>query len=317
MPPRKRTNPLLFDEMMPLHAFVRAVEDGGFSAAARRLGVTPSAVSKQVAHLEARLGARLLRRTTHHVSLTEAGSVFYQHCRRVLAELEDATLSVTALDARPRGLLRISAPAVLGEVHVGAMAAAFQDAFPDVRVDLDASDRLVDLVEEGFDVAIRIADTLEDSTLVVRRLAPEQRLLCASPTYLQRRGTPRTPDDLADHDCLVFKRSHAPLEWQLEGPGGRRELRVSGPFQSNNNLVLRHAALKGRGIANLPAYLVLDDLRAGSLVALLPETPVVGRSIFLVHPHRRLIPAKVRAFAEFCLHAFERFLPPAPRRSGV
>lgn len=311
MPQRKKPSPLLFDEVMPLHAFVRAVEDGGFSAAARRLGLTPSAVSKQVAHLESRLGARLLQRTTHHLSLTEAGSVFYEHCRRVLSELEDAALSVTALDERPRGLLRIAAPAVLGEVHVGAMAAAFQAAHPEVRVDLDASDRLVDLVEEGFDVAIRIADALEDSTLVVRKLVPEQRLLCASPAYLQRRGTPRTPEDLRDHDCLVFKRGHAPMAWRLEGPGGRQSLRVSGPFQANNNLILRHAALRGRGIANLPGYLVLDDLRAGALVPLLPETPVAGRGIFLVYPHRRLIPAKVRAFVEFCVLSFERFLPPA------
>ncbi|MCY1040232.1 LysR family transcriptional regulator [Corallococcus sp. bb12-1] len=306
MPQRKRTTPLLFDEVMPLHAFVRAVEDGGFSAAARRLGLTPSAVSKQVAHLESRLGARLLRRTTHHVSLTEAGSLFYEHCRRVLSELEDAALSVTALDERPRGLLRIAVPAVLGEVQVAAMAAAFQAVHPDVQVDLDASDRLVDLVEEGFDVAIRIADELKDSTLVVRRLAPEQRILCASPAYLQRRGTPSTPDDLMAHDCLVFKRGQGPMEWQLEIPGGRRGLRVSGPFQANNNLILRQAALQGRGIANLPVYLVRDELRAGTLVPLLPDTPVVGRGIFLVHPHRRLIPAKVRAFVEFCLQAFER-----------
>ncbi|RKG93774.1 LysR family transcriptional regulator [Corallococcus terminator] len=306
MPQRKRTTPLLFDEVMPLHAFVRAVEDGGFSAAARRLGLTPSAVSKQVAHLESRLGARLLRRTTHHVSLTEAGSLFYEHCRRVLSELEDAALSVTALDEHPRGLLRIAVPAVLGEVQVAAMAAAFQAAHPDVQVDLDASDRLVDLVEEGFDVAIRIADELQDSTLVVRRLAPEQRILCASPAYLQRRGTPRTPDDLMAQDCLVFKRGQGPMEWQLEVAGGRRSLRVSGPFQANNNLILRQAALQGRGIANLPVYLVRDELSAGTLVPLLPDTPVVGRGIFLVHPHRRLIPAKVRAFVEFCLQAFER-----------
>ncbi|MBZ4332308.1 LysR family transcriptional regulator [Corallococcus interemptor] len=310
MPQRKKPSPLLFDEVMPLHVFVRVVEDGGFSAAARRLGLTPSAVSKQVAHLESRLGARLLRRTTHHVSLTEAGRVFHEHCRRVLAELEDAALSVTALDEAPRGLLRIAAPAVLGEVHVGAMAAAFQAAHPEVRVDLDASDRLVDLVEEGFDVAIRIADALEDSTLVARRLGPEQRLLCASPAYLQRRGTPRTPEALLEHDCLTFKRGHTPMAWQLEGPDGGHRLRVSGPFQSNNNLILRQAALQGRGIANLPGYLVLDDLRAGTLVTLLPRAPVAGRSIFLVHPHRRLIPAKVRAFTEFCVHAFARFLPP-------
>ncbi|MBJ6765861.1 LysR family transcriptional regulator [Myxococcaceae bacterium JPH2] len=309
MPARKNPSALLFDEVMPLHAFVRAVEDGGFSAAARRLGLTPSAVSKQVAHLEAKLGARLLRRTTHHVSLTEAGSLFYQHCRRVLAELEDAALSVSALDERPRGLLRIAAPAVLGELHIGAAAAAFQADFPDVHVDVDASDRVVDLVEEGFDVAIRIADDLKDSTLVVRRLAPEQRLLCASPDYLRRRGTPRDIDELVTHDCLLFKRSRGPLDWQFQEKGGPRAVRVTGAFQSNNNVVLRCAALKGRGIANLPRYLVAEELRAGTLVPVLTDTPIVGRGIFLVYPHRRLVPPKVRAFTDFCIRYFQRTLP--------
>ncbi|ATB31297.1 LysR family transcriptional regulator [Melittangium boletus] len=310
MPKRKKQSPLLFEEVMPLHAFVRAVEDGGFSAAARRLGLTPSAVSKQVAHLEARLGARLLRRTTHHVSLTEAGSVFYRHCRRVLAEMEEAALAVTALDDRPRGLLRISAPSVLGELHVGAAAVAFQESFPDVQVDLDASDRVVDLVEEGFDLAIRIADALEDSTLIVRRLVPEERLLCASPLYLQQRGIPRSPEELVGHDCLLFKRSRSTAEWRFVERDGTRSVHVAGHFQANNNVVLRQAVVRGRGIANLPRYLVLEELRTGALVPLLTEFPVASRDIFLVYPHRKLVPAKVRAFADFCVRYFRSLLGP-------
>jgi DNA-binding transcriptional LysR family regulator len=315
VPEWKKQGPVLLEGLMPLVVFVRAVEDKGFSAAARRLGLTPSAVSKQVAHLEERLGTRLLRRTTHHLSLTEAGSVFYQHCQRVLGELEDARLAVAALDARPRGTLRIAAPAVLGEVHVGAAAAAFQESFPEVQVELEASDRVVDLVEEGFDAAVRIAGTLKDSALVVRRLAAEERVLCASPFYLQRAGRPRSPEDLAHHECLLFKPGRVVREWQLQGPEGTSSVKVQGRFVANNHLVLRQAALLGRGIANLPRYLVLEELRSGALVSLLAEHPVTHRHIYLVYPHRQLTPPKVRAFADFLARYFQRILGQAEARS--
>ncbi|QRN93538.1 LysR family transcriptional regulator [Archangium violaceum] len=308
MPERKKQSPVLLEGLMPLVVFVRAVDDKGFSAAARRLGLTPSAVSKQVAQLEERLGSRLLRRTTHHLSLTEAGSIFYEHCQRVLGELEDARLEMAALDERPKGTLRISVPTVLGEVHVGAAAAAFQDSFPEVQVELEASDRVVDLVEEGFDAAVRIAGTLKDSAMVVRRLAAEERVLCANPFYLQRAGRPRSPEDLARHDCLLFKPGRVVREWQFQGAEGTRSVKVQGRFVANNNLILRQAALQGRGIANLPRYLVLEELRSGALVSLLTDHPVTDRHIYLVYPHRRLTPPKVRAFADFIARYFQRIL---------
>ncbi|PTL75212.1 LysR family transcriptional regulator [Vitiosangium sp. GDMCC 1.1324] len=305
---------MLLEGLMPLVVFVRAVDDKGFSAAARRLGLTPSAVSKQVAHLEERLGTRLLRRTTHHLSLTEAGSIFYQRCQRILGELEDARLAMAALDERPRGTLRISAPAVLSELHVGTAVAAFQESFPEVQVELEASDRVVDLVEEGFDAAVRIAGSLKDSALVVRRLAAEERVLCASPFYLQRAGRPRAPEELVRHECLLFKPGRVVREWQFQGPEGTRNVRVQGRFMANNNLVLRQAALLGRGIANLPRYLVLEELRSGALVALLTEHVVAHRYIYLVYPHRQLTPLKVRAFADFLVRYFQRILGQAEPR---
>ncbi|WNG16366.1 LysR family transcriptional regulator [Cystobacter fuscus] len=308
MPERKKQGPVLLEGLMPLVVFVRAVDNQGFSVAARQLGLTPSAVSKQVAHLEERLGTRLLRRTTHHLSLTEAGSIFYQHCQRVLGELEEAKLAMAALDERPRGILRVSVPAVLGEVHVGAAAAAFQESFPEVQLELEASDRVVALVEDGFDAAVRIAGTLKDSSLVVRRLADEERVLCASPFYLQRAGRPRALEELAHHECLLFKPGRVVREWQFEGAEGSRSVKVQGRFVANNHLVLRQAALLGRGIANLPRYLVLEELRSGALVSLLAEHPVTQRHIYLVYPHRQLTPPKVRAFADFLVRYFQRIL---------
>jgi len=283
------------DEM---EIFAEVVEADGFSAAARRLGLSKSAVSKQVGRLEDRLGVRLLNRTTRRLSLTEAGTTFYEACRRVLDEAASAEQAVSDLAAAPRGLLRLNAPMSFGFLHLGPALPAFNARYPQVVVDAVMNDRFVDLVEEGYDVAIRIGD-LRDSSLVARRLAPCRSVLCASPDYLARRGHPRRPEDLAGHDCLLYANSANPREWTFHGQRGRQAVAVSGPLIANNGDVLCGAALAGMGITRLPTFIVGAQLRKGRLEVVLPGHPLPEQGIHAVYPHGRNLSPKVRVFVDF------------------
>ncbi|WP_340115720.1 LysR family transcriptional regulator [Pelagibius sp. 7325] len=288
------------DEM---EIFAEVVEAEGFSAAARRLGLSKSAVSKQVGRLEDRLGVRLLNRTTRRLSLTEAGATFYDACRRVLDEAASAEQAVSDLAAAPRGLLRLNAPMSFGFLHLGPAIPAFHARYPQITVDAAMNDRFVDLVEEGYDVAIRIG-ALRDSSLVARRLAPCRAVLCASPDYLARRGHPRRPEDLAGHDCLLYANSANPREWTFHGQRGRQAVAVKGPLIANNGDVLCGAAVAGMGITRLPTFIVGPQLREGRLEVVLPGHPLPDQGIHAVYPHGRNLSPKVRVFVDFLADHF-------------
>ncbi len=284
-------------------AFVQVVEGRSFSAAARGLGLTRSAVSRQIALLEDRLGARLLNRTTRHLSPTEAGSVYYEHCVRILAEAVTAERAVMDLDEAPRGLLRINAPMSFGLGHLGAAMAGLMAAHPALRIELTLDDRVVDLVAEGYDLAVRIAE-LPPSTLIARKLAVNRRVLCAAPSYLARAGTPERPQDLVRHRCLAYSYLATGNDWRFRGPDGPITVRIDGAFTANNGDVLRHVALAGCGIMLSPTFIVSDDLRAGRLVPILAGYVDADTGIFAVYPQTRHLSPKVRAAIDFLAKRF-------------
>lgn len=287
------------DSFEGLDAFVAVVEASGFAAAARRLGLTTSAVSKQVGKLEAGLSVRLLHRTTRRLSLTEAGEAFLAHARRALAEAAAAREAVVALSGAPRGELRLGAPMSFGILHIAPALAPFIAAYPDLRVDMVLDDRVQDLVAGGFDLAIRIGELGGSGSVLARRLASASGVLCASPDYLARRGAPRAPADLLAHDTLLYAYSASANEWPLDGVGGPESVRVSPRLVSNNSLALREAALAGAGVLRVPAFVVGDDLAAGRLMRVLPEWRPPALDLYAVFPDRAYVPLKARAFVEF------------------
>ncbi|WP_437720187.1 LysR substrate-binding domain-containing protein [Sorangium sp. So ce861] len=278
-----------------MRAFLEVARLQSFSAAARALGLTSSSVSKQVARLEERLRVQLLRRTTRRVSLTEAGDLYAERAGRILADVEEAHRAVADLDGTPRGTLRISAPTILGTIRVAPAVLACRAKYPELRIDLDITDRIVDLVAERIDVAVRQAVGVSPASLVARRLADDRRVLCASPRYLRRHGTPRRLEDLADHDCITHNMEPVP-RWTLVGPEGERVIPVSGTLRSSDTMALRDAAVAGIGVANLPDYVVEEHLESGALRRVLPEYGASTRAIFAVYaPPAR---AAIRVFVE-------------------
>ena len=283
--------------------FTRVAETGSFSTAARDLGLSKSAVSKRVAALEDRLGARLINRTTRRLSLTEVGVAFYERAVRILTELEEAEQAVSRLHGEPRGTLRINMPMSFGIGHVAPALADFMARYPELRVAMELTDRRVDLIEEGVDLAIRIAE-LPDSSFIARRLAPARRAVCASPEYWLRHGRPRHPAELADHTCLIYTYLSAQREWRFKGPKGPVSVRVSGCLEANNGDALRDAAVAGLGVYLAPTFIVGDDLRTGRLEEVLAEYEDSRLSVYAVYPHRQHLSAKVRAFVDFLVERF-------------
>ena len=283
----------------------RVVDSGSFSAAARRLNISKSAISAHVQRLEERLGVRLLNRTTRRLSLTEAGAAYYRHCARILVEAEAAEQAASALQREPRGTLRISAPDSFGWMHVAPAVPTFLKRYPDIAIDIGLSPAYVNLVDEGLDLAIRIG-ALEDSALVVRKLASSRQVLCATPAYLKERGTPRYPDDLANHNCLCANLLSWGDEWRLADKRGEVRLTVSGTFRSNNAEMLRAAALDGIGIAALPTWAVAEQLRSGVLRRVLTDWQAPVSTIYAVYPGNRLMSMKVRAFVDHLARCFGR-----------
>jgi DNA-binding transcriptional LysR family regulator len=292
------------DRFAALEAFVKVAETRSFSEAARQLRVAKSAVSRHVSALEAELGARLFHRTTRSLHLTEAGRGYFERAARILSDLEDADRAVSSLQAAPRGRLRLSAPMSFGFLHLAPALADFMLRYPEVEVDVAMSDRFVDLVNEGFDVAVRIG-ALEDSSLIARRLAPARRAICASPAYLAGRGAPQAPDDLKGHDCLFNSNLPAAREWRFATPDGAPwPVAVEGRFSANNGDAMRVAALRGLGLANLPTFIVGADLQAGTLVTVLEAFVTQDLSINAVYPHARHLSPTVRAFVDFLADRF-------------
>jgi DNA-binding transcriptional LysR family regulator len=295
----------VMDPLDGIAAFARVVDSGSFSAAARRLNLSKSAISAHVQRLEERLGVRLLNRTTRRLSVTEAGAAYYRHCTRILAEAEAAEQAASALQREPRGTLRVSAPDSFGWMHVAPAVPAFLKRYPDLAVDIKLSAAYVNLVDEGLDLAIRIG-VLEDSALVARKLAPSRQVLCAAPAYLEDRGMPRAPDDLANHNCLCADLLSWGAEWRLAGKRGEVRVPVSGSFRSNNAEMLRAAALDGVGIAALPTWAVAEQLRSGMLRRVLTAWEAPVSTIYAVYPGNRLMSMKVRAFVDHLARCFGR-----------
>lgn len=291
------------DTHAAMHTFAKVVELGSFAAAAGRLELAPSAVTKQVAFLERKYGVRLLNRTTRKLSLTDAGRAFYERIRPLLAELEELELALQADVQRPSGKLRISAPFTFGILHLGPAVAEFMRQYPEVKVDLELNDRTVDLVEEGFDLAVRIGP-MGDSTLVARQLAEIKIIVCAAPSYLAEHGTPQHPDDLKQHSCLNYTYSSSGNVWDFMKDGQTHLVSVAGTFRANNGDVIRTAALAGHGLIMQPDFIIGADIAAGRLVPVLPEYKVPSIGLYAVYPHRRFLSAKVRAFVE---HLEQRF----------
>ncbi|SMF09804.1 DNA-binding transcriptional regulator, LysR family [Tistlia consotensis] len=285
------------DNVSEMEVFVRVVQAKSFSEAARSLGLSPSAVSKQIGRLEDRLGARLLNRTTRQLSLTEIGAAFHERAERIVNDIAEAERAVSHLHGAPRGQLKVNAPVAFGIDHLAPLLPGFMAENPEVSVDLSVNDRFVDLVEEGIDVALRIGE-LADSSLIARRLAANRRVVCAAPSYLERRGTPASTADLKRHNCLVYTYRQQRRDWHFDGPGGHELVTVNGDLETNNAQVLRMAALGGLGIVLLPLWLVGPDLTEGRLIEVLPQYHVPDSSIYAVWPAGRHLSPKVRAFVD-------------------
>ena len=278
--------------------FVRAVETGSFSAAARTLNLTPSAVSKQIGRLEDRLGARLLNRTTRRLSLTEAGDDYFQRATRILADIADAERAVALSHEAPRGVLRVSASIAFGQTQLVPLVSEFLALYQEIQVELNLSDHVIDLVDAGVDVAIRVA-ALPDSSHIARRIASERRIVCAAPSYLARHGTPQSPEDLAGHNCLIYS-TIATEDWRFRGPDGPRSVKVTSNFIANGGEAVRDLAIAGLGLARLATFLVGPAVRDGRLVPVLTDFEERQETaIHAVYPHRRHLSPKVGAFVDF------------------
>jgi DNA-binding transcriptional LysR family regulator len=293
------------DRFENARVFAAVVEAGGFTPAAERLGLSRAAASKHVLQLEERLGARLLNRTTRRVSVTEAGRSFYDKCRRILAELEDAERSASELHNEPRGELRVIAPTNFGLTEIGTAITDLCIAYPRLRINLTLNDRVTDPIEAGFDIAISVGPPRgTSSSLIVRKLNTSRRILCAAPDYLARRGTPKKPEDLSDHACLTYSYLDEPDEWHLIGADGERVVKVSGPIVTSHPQVLTTAAVRGLGIAYGPIIFFRDDLDAGRVVRVLPQYQLPAATIYAVYPASRQLTAKVQAFNDFMARHF-------------
>ena len=282
--------------------FAAVVREGSFTRAADKLELSTSQVSKCVNRLERSLGARLLHRTTRRLSLTEAGSALYENSSTALAAIEDAKLAVSNLQGAPRGKLKISSSTAFGTMQLPRVTADLSRQYPELEVELLLEDRHIDLVREGVDVAIRITGDAPDSGLVYRRLGPNRQVICASPDYIGRRGLPRTPADLAKHDCVAHSARSTPRVWHLSGPDGEQvSVQISGRPTINSALAVRQAALEGLGIIELNSYLVGEDIVAGRLVRVLPQYQPKELHIYAVYAERRFLAPKIRVFIDAML----------------
>jgi len=296
------------DKFLEMQSFSAVVDAGSFVKAADALGLSKAAMSRYVGDLEARLGVRLLHRTTRRLSLTEEGEVFYARCKELLAGVQEAEDEISSRSSAASGLLRVSAPLTFGILHLAPLWGEFRRQYPKVELDVTLADRLVDLVDEGYDVAIRIA-TLPNSTLVSKRLARTRMVLCASPQYLQTHGEPLQPADLAAHAVISYTYWSTRDEWHFEGPQGSVSVKTNPCIHTNSGDTCRAAALAHQGIILQPTFLVGDDLAAGTLIELMPEFHSLEMGIYAVYPTRKHVAPKVRALIDFLAGHFAKTRP--------
>ncbi len=286
-----------------MRIFAEVVEAGSFSGAARQLSVSRSAISKAVANLERSLGARLLNRSTRHLSLTEVGAAFAEHCRRIKQESEAARQVVDSLNSSPRGTLRVAASVAFGTLHIAPALSDFLYKYPEIDMDMTIIDRPVDLAEEGYDVVIRVCETPPEQ-MVARNIAPAGSKVCATPGYFDRFGIPERPEDLERHNCLDYIHSGDRGVWRFTGPTGEIAVPISGRLRINDDDALSHAVLGGLGLALLPTFLIGKDLQEGRLRAVLSEYIPIKRNIYAIYMPTRHLPLKIRAFVDFLAERF-------------
>ena len=291
------------DKLNSMKTFVEVVDNEGFTAAAAKIGLSRAQVSKSVMALEAHLGTRLLNRTTRQVGLTDIGRLYYERSKAILDEIDEIEDLAGQQSSRARGTLTVAAPTSFGVLHLNNAIAGYLKQYTEMRISLSLNDRFVDVVSEGFDLAIRIAE-LEDSSLVARRIAPCKRVLVASPDYLHNNGAPKVPQDLAVHRCLVYSNDLRPGSWTLSSDAGTESVRVNGPVCADNGDVLKDAAVAGLGVALLPTFIVGPELRAGRLLQVLETYRPGDISVYAVFPSRRYVPAGVRTFVDYLADCF-------------
>lgn len=287
------------DKLDCMRAFKQVVDCGGYAAAARAMGLTRSTVNKHVSFLEAELQTQLLVRSTRKVRATESGLAFYDRCTELLSNFDEAVAAVGQLQATPQGKLRINAPMSYGTMHLSAVVAEFMARYPALHIELALSDRKVDPIEEGFDVTIRISTPQMSSSLLSREIAISQGVVCASPDYLRRHGTPWHPDELIQHRCLQYGFQTSGSYWQLHGPDGDLSVPITCAMWSNNGEVLRDAAVQHGGIASLPVFIAQSALDDGRLIEVLPQFKPPDRVICAIYPRHRHLSSKVRLFVDF------------------
>jgi len=287
------------DRLLSMAVFKRAVDAGSFAAAARHFGISAEMAGNHVKALEAHLGVRLLNRTTRRMHVTEAGAAYHARCTQILSEIEQAEAEAGSQQAAPSGLLRITGPLTFGELHLRLAINDYMVRYPSVSMDVFLSDRQVNLIDEGFDLAIRIGEP-PDSSLIARRLASACLVLCAAPAYLDRHGRPQKPSDLTRHACLVYADLRSPRTWRFTAPDGRVEtVQITGYFSSNNPQLLLSLAVAGHGLIFWPSFAVGTDILSGRLIPLLTNWRSRELTIQALYPHRLLLSAKVRTFVDF------------------
>jgi len=293
------------DKFQEMRVFAGVVDAGSFVAAADALGLSKAAVSRLVAQLEQRLGVRLLQRTTRRLSLTGEGEVFLARCRDILASIEESEAEVSTRAASASGLLKISVPVSFATRHLAPLWSEFLAAHPRLALDVHLADRVVDLVDEGFDAAVRIA-RLPDSSLVSRKLASTRLVMCAAPAYLRKHGKPKHPDDLASHEVIGYSLLATPGQWHLQGPDGPVTVKIRPRLWTNNGDTSVAAAVRGAGIDLQPSFLIADELADGRLVEVLPQWRAMELGVYALYPSRKFVLPKVRALVDFLAGKFER-----------
>jgi DNA-binding transcriptional LysR family regulator len=286
------------DKFLEMKTFAAVVDGGSFVQAADALEMSKPAVSRHVAELEQRLGVRLLQRTTRKLSLTEEGRLFYGRCKTVLADVEVAEEEITSQSIAVKGLIKVNVPVSFGLLELAPLWPDFMSKYPDVQLDITLADRMVDLVEEGYDIAVRIA-RLPNSSLISRRLASTRPVLCASPAYLKKHGKPKHPSELADHAVLSYSLLATGDQWSFDGPEGHVSVTVKPVMRTNSGDTCIAAARKHKGVVLQPSFMVSADLQSGALVELLPSYRSIEFGIFAVYPTRQYVSPKVRALIDF------------------
>ena len=293
------------DEFGSLPVFVTVIEQGGFSAAARKLRISKSAVSKRIYNLEQALGVRLLNRTTRTLSLTEAGERYFEHAQKALAAAIKAENAVAELQGEPQGNLKISCPMSFGRLHLAPMFPVFLKKYPKIQLDVFMDDRRVDIVDQGIDLAIRSASgVLPSSTLVARKIAPLRHVLCASPEYVNQHGEPKNPWELNQLNAILFSNSSDGNIWTFQGEKGAITVAVSGNYRVNNSEAILESLRQGMGIARLPSFVASPHIKSGRLLELLGSFPMPSHTFYAVYPAREYLPAKVRVFLDFAVDYF-------------